>query len=275
MAIRKPNLSASEARRLAETRSSALAVTPPEAGPTPPVAPGAQSDAKRTPSAGRDSLGSNSLATEQAGPTRPLSQPRTSAPAQPLEPPSVSRSGQVNPPDTAGATPHPRRNQTDRPASSYGAPLPHVAARSKLDGPTFGTALPHPGTSARLPPLPQKIQVFLFAPLPAPGVSAIFEALCRQYSAQKALQMILRRALDHYEMMLESGAFQEMPASYSCDETGQACVIQTSRMIPSTLVAIARAHFDPLGMESTRSFGRKLATAALAAFFFSEGKRNP
>jgi hypothetical protein len=35
----------------------------------------------------------------------------------------------------------------------------------------------------------------------------------------------------------------------------------------------ARAYFDPLGFESNRAFGRKLACAALAAFFAAEAKR--
>ncbi|WP_454014906.1 VirC2 family conjugal transfer protein [Aquamicrobium terrae] len=49
-----------------------------------------------------------------------------------------------------------------------------------------------------------------------------------------------------------------------------AITVQTFRMIPKGLVAIARAHFDPLGFETTRAFGMKLGTAALAAFFSRE-----
>jgi hypothetical protein len=87
--------------------------------------------------------------------------------------------------------------------------------------------------------------------------------------------MILRRALDDYEQMLENTAFQDTAAIYAPDETGAAgSIVQTSRMMPMGLVAIARAHFDPLGLESTRAFGRKLATAALAAFFAREGKQH-
>jgi hypothetical protein len=45
-------------------------------------------------------------------------------------------------------------------------------------------------------------------------------------------------------------------------------------MMPVTLLTLARAHFDPLGLESTRAFGLKLATTALAAFFAREVRRH-
>jgi len=166
------------------------------------------------------------------------------------------------------------RQQSEGAAFSRSTPEQQVAARPDREASAAGPPPPAIRISVRHASRLEKMQVFLFAPLPAPGVSTIFEALCRQYSPQKALQMILRRALDDYEELLESGAFQKTPICYPCEDTGQASVIQTSRMIPNTLVAIARAHFDPLGMESTRSFGRKLATAALAAFFLGEGKRH-
>ena len=119
----------------------------------------------------------------------------------------------------------------------------------------------------------EKVQIFLSAPLPIRGVSAAFDLLSRQYSPQKALQMILRRALDEYEEMLESGAFQRAVDNYASDDSDSTVsIVQTSRMIPKPLLALARAHFDPLGLESTRAFGRKLATAALAAFFAREAK---
>ncbi|MBY5775231.1 VirC2 family conjugal transfer protein [Rhizobium leguminosarum] len=115
-----------------------------------------------------------------------------------------------------------------------------------------------------------KVQVFLSAPLPAAGVSPTFELLCKHYNPQKALQMILRKALRKYEFLLANGDFQFVTQTYVVDEALVRDVVQTSRMMPNQLVAIARAHFDPLGLESTRAFGRKLATAALAAFFLRE-----
>lgn len=118
-----------------------------------------------------------------------------------------------------------------------------------------------------------KVQVFLSAPFPAAGVSPTFELLCRQYSPQKALQMILRKALLSYERLLANGTFQRVDHSYDVDSVTIPEAIQTSRMMPDHIVTIARAHFDPLGLESTRAFGRKLGTAALAAFFVNERAR--
>jgi len=118
-----------------------------------------------------------------------------------------------------------------------------------------------------------KSQVFLSAPLPARGVSPSFDALSKQYPATKALQMILRRALDAYEARLEDGSYKALQGEYQLDAKGRPAIIQTSRMMPDRLIEIARGHFDPLGFESTRAFGRKLACAALACFFATEGVR--
>ncbi|MCP3468657.1 conjugal transfer protein VirC2 [Bradyrhizobium sp. CCGUVB23] len=119
---------------------------------------------------------------------------------------------------------------------------------------------------------PETIQVFLSALPPARKVSPVFDNLCGQYSPVKSLQMILRRALDDYEAMLENGSFRSAPKSYPVpDQACGACVVvQTSRMLPTSLVQIARAHFDPFGLETARAFGHKLATAALACFFAAE-----
>lgn len=126
------------------------------------------------------------------------------------------------------------------------------------------------------PQTSDKVQVFLSAPLPASGVSATFDFLCRQYPPRKALQMILRRAFDDYERLLKTGGFIEEPEIYLFDEDAAAAsLVQTSRMIPESLVTTARAHFDPLGLESMRAFGRKLGTAALASRFAREGAGPP
>jgi len=117
-----------------------------------------------------------------------------------------------------------------------------------------------------------KVQVFLSAPLPAAGICDAFDRLCRQYPANKALQMVLRRALDVYDIRLDNGSHLTAPNDYPIDNPGIA-VVQTSRMMPVRLVEIARSYFDPLGFESTRAFGRKLACAALATFFEAEAKR--
>ena len=117
-------------------------------------------------------------------------------------------------------------------------------------------------------------QVFLSAPIPADNVSRSFDFLSRQYSSEKALRMVLRRALDNYETLLENGTFQAQPLEYSVQvDASRAGTIQTSRIMPVQLLNRARAFFDPLGFESNRAFGRKLASAALAAFFVLEDKR--
>lgn len=115
-----------------------------------------------------------------------------------------------------------------------------------------------------------KVQVFLSAALPARGRSATFDALSAQSRPAKALQMILRRALDDYELMLSNGSFTEIAPAYTVEEP--LAIVATSRMMPRRLVAIALAHFDPLGFESARAFGRKLASSALCIFFDSEKK---
>lgn len=120
-----------------------------------------------------------------------------------------------------------------------------------------------------------KVQVYLTATVPDEGVSPSFDLLSRQYLPKKALQMILRRALLEYDVILKEQRFGKTPENYKTSKPeSQQVSIQTSRMMPTHLAQVARDHFDPLGFESTRSFGRKLATAALAAFFQRERKRS-
>lgn len=212
MGIRKPSLTVSEARRLADTRAD-------RGGPVGPDAPNTRG--LKTPAA--------ALSSRQA-------------------------------PATKMATP----------------PVKASSLKTRHSSPVVpGVQLPSAVPETKLPPLVQprtpKIQVFISACLPAKGVSPIFEALCQQYPPQKALQMVLRRALQDYLVMLADGSFRSGPASYDEDQQAEtANFVQTSRMIPQNLVVLARAHFDPLGLESTRSFGRKLASAALASFFARE-----
>ncbi|WP_285537832.1 VirC2 family conjugal transfer protein [Brucella sp. NBRC 12950] len=118
-----------------------------------------------------------------------------------------------------------------------------------------------------------KIQVYVSAELPAPGVSDTYDLVSQHYSPQKALQMILRKALQDYDFVIENGKFSELAEIYPVDEVAHGFFVQTSRMMSKELYQIARTHFDPLGLESTRSFGRKLASAALATFFSHELKQ--
>lgn len=144
-------------------------------------------------------------------------------------------------------------------------------AGDELDGPA-ADALARSGVEAIEPTM----QVFLSAPHPADNVSWSFDFLSRKYPPEKALRMILRRALDDYEIALENGSFQAQPQEYSVQaDPSRAGIIQTSRIMPVVLLNRARAFFDPLGFESNRAFGRKLALAALAAFFSLEEKRRP
>ncbi|MBZ5763503.1 VirC2 family conjugal transfer protein [Rhizobium sp. VS19-DR104.2] len=117
-----------------------------------------------------------------------------------------------------------------------------------------------------------KIQIFLSAFVPAQGVSPIFDRLRQQYSMKKSLQMIMRRALRDYEGLLANGSFRVTAKSYPVlgNEVEQSVLVCTSHMVPIPLVRVARTYFDPLGLETGRSFGRKLATAALAHFFSQE-----
>jgi hypothetical protein len=101
-------------------------------------------------------------------------------------------------------------------------------------------------------------------------VSSSFDLLSRQYPPEKALQMILRRALDDHEEKLADGTFQTLPESYPL---GGKTVVQTSRIMRQDLVELSGSLFDPLGFESTRASGLKLASAALASFFAAEKKR--
>ena len=118
-----------------------------------------------------------------------------------------------------------------------------------------------------------KFQAFLSAPLPAFGISMSYDALSRQYPQTKALQMVLRRALDDYEIRTDNGSHMTAPTDYPIGGRGALTIVQTSRVIPVRLIEAARKHFDPLGFESTRAFGRKLACVALASFFETEGKQ--
>ncbi|MDR6101873.1 hypothetical protein QE369_002070 [Agrobacterium larrymoorei] len=172
--------------------------------------------------------------------------------------------------DKASAPPEPSTLRRQESSSTQRMRKPEGSISQAVDRkPLDLQQIPAPQTG-------EKVQVFLSAPLPASGVSGTFDFLCRQYPPRKALQMILRRAFDDYERLLKTGAFIEEPQVYLFDEAAAATsLVQTSRMIPKSLVAAARAHFDPLGLESMRAFGRKLGTAVLASRFAREGAGPP
>lgn len=242
MAIRKPNLSVNEARRLANIRSAASGKLAPPS-PPPPSLPASES-AVSEPMVSEPAV----LATvEQRAPGSALVlASEVHAPPAHAEPTHTEIAVVNSPPKER------RQVKPNAVVSPPRRPAPPPFIEIRLD----------------------KVQVFLSAPIPAQGVSAIFEMLCQQYPPQKALQMIMRKALGYYDRMLEDGSFQMSTTTYAMmDPTGETPDVHTSRMMSKPLLSIARAHFDPLGMESSRVFGRKLATAALTSFFTREARR--
>ncbi|MEI2387429.1 VirC2 family conjugal transfer protein [Breoghania sp. JC706] len=250
MGIRKPSVSVTEARRLAETRQAGLDIALDIARDR---APDTALDTARdtAPDTARDTV---------------MGRPAPSVPEEVRSAPEKSRS--IGPEAGQSAPAKPGSGSPPRPAAK--------AARAPAAFDPF---------SARRE---AKIQVFLSAPLPAPGASRSFDLLTRTHPPARALQMILRRALDLYEARLEDGTFTTLAREYptlcggqdgKMAECGRGTApggeiegetVHTSRMMARRLVAIARAHFDPLGFESNRAFGRMLATAALAVFFEAE-----
>ncbi|WP_429932946.1 VirC2 family conjugal transfer protein [Agrobacterium vitis] len=189
---------------------------------------------------------------------------------------SRSDGAAVSPAPSSGSPPSPpspTQEIVPPPASVPALPSQPAASRPPAASEDVSTIPPVAPVFAEEKPADPKIQVFLSAPLPAAGVSRSFDMLRRQYSAGKALQMVLRRALDAYDVHLENGTHRTAPTHYPIGDLPQNTVIQTSRMVPVRLVNIARTHFDPLGFETTRAFGRKLACAALATFFEAEKTR--
>lgn len=236
MGIRKPNMSVTEARRLAGIRAEAF---------KPPADPSLPEPSQRVDPP-----------------------PETSPLAAPLRP--AASLGKAAPfPSSPTAPPAPAPDAPTPAAPSERSPTPQGAAPRSIRAPVIADPLPPPRRDEA-----EKAQIYLSAPYPKPGLSPTFELVCRHYPPQKALQMILRRALQDYDTLLESGEFQAITKTYAIDEREwPAPSVQTSRMMEKPLLALARAHFDPLGLESARAFGRKLATAALAAFFAHEPKR--
>jgi len=239
MAIHKPSLTVTEARRLAKINSALGDVNgglPPEIFPkkmevTPKTNPVAAKE--ETASVSPQLKSPFSLSTtsgKPAGPER-LKEP---APVQ------------------TGIAPSAVRSTADKTSSRRSSgPSPFAIA----------------GAYDYSPLVEDKVQVYVSALQPAPGVSTMFDTLLTNYPSRKALQMILRRALHDYDLSLESGEFLKYAPGYDINPATAESPIQTSRIMPKKILALAREHFDPLGLESTRAFGRKLATAALAAFF--------
>jgi hypothetical protein len=110
------------------------------------------------------------------------------------------------------------------------------------------------------------ILITIDVPLPATGVSATFDTLCRTYSGKKALALILRKAMPEFERLLRDGKIESAPRDYPI----QPGDLKTTRTMPEDGYQLAKVQFDPLDMLPNRQFGRIVALAALAAFFKNE-----
>lgn len=252
MAIRKPVLSVKEARNLAAHRSDLL----PSVTPHHPVRD--PSALQRRPHTEDVPVAATTIASIAAEvPILSTLEPEVvPLPVESRGPEPVVMAAEVSPPQVSQADTGLRPKAAEK-KSRKAAPdiAPTIAKRQKQQ--VIGKRSED-----------GKIQVFVSAALPARGVSKSFERLCRQYAPAKSLQMILRRALDDYEVLLENGDLDNLPETYTEAVAPEVCgIIQTSRIMPLRLIERARAHFDPLGFESDRAFGRKLASAALAIFF--------
>lgn len=271
MAIRKPILSVKEARSLAAHR------TDPVRDPLSVLARPQTEDAPATPA---------TVAHAAEVPPLPAPEPEASNRAEPV--PVRARPQTVPLPEvlpTEGLGPEPVLPALPVPVEivlEAPSPTPQVAEadsglrrkaaekKSKKLAPGIGSPIAPRQRQQVIAKRSEegKMQVFLSAALPAKNVSKSFELLCRQYAPAKSLQMILRRAMDDYEVLLENGDLDDLPETYTEATAPEVCgIIQTSRIMPTRLIERARAHFDPLGFESDRAFGRKFASAALAIFF--------
>ena len=103
----------------------------------------------------------------------------------------------------------------------------------------------------------------MIAETPAPGVSAAFDALSAEMGSTKALQAILRKALDAYEGSLLDGSHVNAPVHY--DTAG--AEVRTSRRFDTAALTVARERFDPFDVITKADLGRKIAKAALATYF--------
>lgn len=231
MAIHKPSLTVTEARRLAKINS---ALTEVDGGLPPAVFP-KKLEAPPEPTPATVKQEASPVSPGLKSPAPPVTTAEKPAPPEKVKEPAPVQTD-------AASTVTPR---------TIRKPPPLVVAAA-YDYSAFTV---------------EKVQVYVSALQPAPGVSAMFDTLLSNYPSRKALQMILRRALHEYDLALESGEFLKYASGYDINLAVVESPIQTSRMMPKKALALAREHFDPLGLESTRAFGRKLATAALAAFF--------
>lgn len=252
MALRKPALSAQEARRLAfakpEDSSPALALIQKE--PPAPIQIQSAQPAAETPSA---------------------PSPERQEPAVPIEGNAEQPAAENPPPPAVTSLPAKEiQSVAVAPAAAVSIVSEKPVVRASSAKSRTASFVPAPLPAGYLQPAEMRMQVFISAPMPQPGVSPSFDMLCTKHRPAKALQMILRKAMDEYEDRIADGSFVSLPEDYPAIKTA---MVQTSRIMPQELIDLAKLHFDPLGFESARAFGLKLASSALACFFTREKTR--
>ncbi|WP_420337162.1 VirC2 family conjugal transfer protein [Roseibium sp.] len=116
---------------------------------------------------------------------------------------------------------------------------------------------------------PKKITIPIIVPLPQPGVSDVFDDLVKTHSPKEATLLILSKAVQNYCEAILDKSFKKIVQDYpALSET-----VETTRMLPAETVEKAKAFFDPHGLYATRKLGRKIGTAALAAYFENENPK--
>lgn len=189
------------------------------------------------------------------------------------QPPSASSDAAEVPlaaqPEADGvATPAP----TPRPATALAA-APEAVKAAAIAA-TASQAAARPQVAAQPDKRPRgahgrKVMLSLSVPFPAQGVSASFDAIASHHDGNTAMKTLLKRAMPAYEERIRSGRMADVPEDYPVGEE----VTDTTRMMDSELVNVARQHFDPFGVLSMRALARKIACSALAALFAEERAR--
>lgn len=111
-----------------------------------------------------------------------------------------------------------------------------------------------------------KIKMNVRVPVPADGVSEIFDRARGIYGTRVAFKAILDKALTGYEAALLEGEIAGPLPSYPTAKSG----VQTSRTMASDAYAVAKAKLDPLDILGPSTFGAAVLKNALS-WYFSRG----
>ncbi|MEO1109836.1 MAG: VirC2 family conjugal transfer protein [Pseudomonadota bacterium] len=116
---------------------------------------------------------------------------------------------------------------------------------------------------------PSKTNIAINVPFPPAGLSVSFDHLCDTFPRNRALALILKKAMSAYEEHLTDGTFKSLPKDY---QTGEG-MFSTTRNIETDLYTIAKSHFDPYDLLPDRQLGGLIGTSALAAYFENEKQK--